>query len=481
MYLKKTIAGVLAVSLPLPAFAWAHHTVYAYALAKGWKDNPTYAPVFQKQVIVEDIQSFIKDPKVQPLLEQFFIDINTWGKATQPSFHPIPDAILFNNANCTKWGWDKCLWYSLRVNPYVADVPEIYDPENVLTKNTVYMPQAYILKDRDKFIPNLPTDVLHGLFVSSGVLPSVKFLHIGDKVPYWMVFSSDSAFPDYALNLSGYDNSPSDFGRLYGFGKNPLDIPTNPMTSQILSHVSTYHENKIAFIVNPGIKATYPEYYANMFYKLSAIAYKTGHYYWSAKFLGWGSHYIQDATQPYHTGLTIGFSTPYVMFAYVMNMLGFHKWYDRFTNEESFNHLFMENIMQALLSNPNVTDLKPIQDKLWKSVLDDSGYDTVPVCDLGNQYLQREITAKVHSVSNDFNAAIENSLTDNIKDNYAAAEDNVWYFNYLTATHSRLDLSHSVILGQEDNLFNAIGDRMHVHSMYLRACIDFFIKHLTIQ
>jgi hypothetical protein len=147
-------------------------------------------------------------------------------------------------------------------------------------------------------------------------------LKAGEMVSPLNIVTTASDEPDFGLDIRLYEDNGTEFGKIYGFGKQPFGNPNLESSIQGPFHMGYYHE---AWIVNTSagfVKQTYPEYRIHLYKSLSEYAFRTGHDYWGWRFMGIGLHYIIDLTQPYHTTLLPGVSTLRMLWINTLDLIG---------------------------------------------------------------------------------------------------------------------------------------------------------------
>ncbi len=107
--------------------------------------------------------------------------------------------------------------------------------------------------------------------------------------------------PDYGHDINLFSDNPGEAGQRYGFGTQPFGDPRFEFSSQAPFHMGFYHEAAVIYSGAPFLARAWPEWRAYQYFGLSRFAFANGHPYWGYRFLGWGMHYIQDITQPYHS------------------------------------------------------------------------------------------------------------------------------------------------------------------------------------
>lgn len=103
-----------------------------------------------------------------------------------------------------------------------------------------------------------------------------------------------------------------------------------------------YNESPLVYLASPSLKRCYPEMRALMFSALSRFAFIHGDDYWGYRFAGWGLHYMQDLTMPYHASVMPGSSTSKLVWVGLLDLLGISGPYNRLVNDVSNKHLLLE-------------------------------------------------------------------------------------------------------------------------------------------
>ena len=152
----------------------------------------------------------------------------------------------------------------------------------------------------------LPPSAVNTLWESQ--MASTRFLAIkaGDQIAALSVLASASDEPDYGLDMHLWEDSPSEWGRQYGFGPQPFGNPALPCSSVAPFHRAFMHEPTLLNTAAPFLQRTFPLLRHYQFSTLSALAFRTGHAYWGWRFAGLSLHYLQDLTHPYHASVAPG-------------------------------------------------------------------------------------------------------------------------------------------------------------------------------
>ena len=286
----KPAALLLATCLAVfswPAGAWGNHTLVTY---RAFDTMPEVAQA--PPVTVEPLDVFLKAQ--EPAIAQLLMRQEQWARANMPQYAPRPAAQDFQpDPNRTDAQRRLAFLTALRVSPlskfalYLQPDPrETADPARMLAHDAV------------SFLPEQPND-------------SRRFYRLAaqDQVAPLAVLASASDEPDYGLDINLWQDSPTDWGKAYGFGPLPFGNPALDYATQAPFHMGFYHQDWLIYKAAPFIQRTYPLMRIEQYASLAALAFRTGHGYWGWRFAGLALHYIQDLTQPYHSDLAPGDST----------------------------------------------------------------------------------------------------------------------------------------------------------------------------
>jgi hypothetical protein len=185
------------------------------------------------------------------------------------------------------------------------------------------------------------------------------------------IVTTASDEPDFGLDIGLYEDNGTDFGKIYGFGKQSFGNPNLEYSSQGPFHMGYYHEAWIVGAFAGFVKQTYPEYRIHLYKSLSAYAFRTGHDYWGWRFMGIGLHYVMDLNLPYHTTLLPGVSTMRMLWINFLDIIGFSQpkadaiqlVSNRHTAIEKFQQVAMqEAYREKKLDTPLFVTLRPSKD-----------------------------------------------------------------------------------------------------------------------
>lgn len=335
------------------AQAWGNHTLAAYRAFEAMPEVATAAPV-----AAEPLEVFLKaqEKPIEALLKSQ----EDWAVANINAYPPRPATLAFT-ADAARSDDARRLAFlrALRVAPNSKFA--LYfemDPKNPVDA-------AAWLKHED--INTLPA--------SRDSPHKYAALKAGEMVAPLKVLASASFEPDYGLDINVWSDSPSDWGKVYGFGALPFGNPKLSFSTQAPFHMGFYYEDRILYMAAPFLKRTFPMLRANQYSGLAALAFRTGHPYWGWRFTGLALHYVQDLTQPYHANLSPGSSTLRLLWVNALSMAGFPKMRDETVTLLSNRHLALERYQGQILQRANQVDKVPAWGQVLNQALSNSSND----------------------------------------------------------------------------------------------------------
>ena len=307
--------------------AWGNHSFPAYRAFDKMPEVASAAPV-----TVETLDSFLKSE--EKTLEALLASHEAWAVANLEKYPARPAALAFI-ADAARSDDARRLAFlmALRVSPSAKFALYFQpDPLNYDGSGTP-LPHSAV-----NTLPEPPR-------------PTHKFLALkaGEPIAPLTVLASASDEPDYGLDINLWDDSPSEWGKVYGFGTLPFGNPALSYSTQAPFHMGFMHESKVLYMAAPFLKRTFPQLRAYQYSTLSSLAFRTGHPYWGWRFAGLALHYVQDLTQPYHASLAPGESTIKLMGANALAMAGMTGMKDNMIVLLSNRHLALEKYQAELL------------------------------------------------------------------------------------------------------------------------------------
>ncbi len=326
----KAVVLLLAAGLALasaPARSWSNHTLATYRAFDTMPEVANAAPV-----AAEPLEAFLKAQE-KPIAD-LLASQEAWARANMPQYAPRADALVFR-PDPGRTDADRRLAFlsALRISP-LSRFALYLQPDMRTTPDAARL----LPHDAVNFLPEQPNDPRRFVRVQAGAL-----------VAPLAVLASASDEPDYGLDINLWQDSPSDWGKTYGFGTLPFGNPALYYSTQAPFHMGFYHQDWLIYKAAPFIQRTYPLMRVQQYTSLASLAFRTGHAYWGWRFAGLALHYIQDLTQPYHADLAPGDSTLRLISANVMAMAGFPKRRDDLIVLLSNRHLALEKFQNETM------------------------------------------------------------------------------------------------------------------------------------
>lgn len=312
------------------AVAWSNHTYAAYRVFEKMPEVATAEPV-----AVEPLEVFLKAQERS--IESLLIQQEEWAKANLAVYPPRPAALAFK-ADPARSDAARRLAFlkAMRVAPdskfalYLQADPREPDPDTtkLLTHSVV----------------NTLPEPAHS---------TRRFVRVdaGQTVAALAVLASASDEPDYGLDINLWSDSPSEWGKTFGFGALPFGNPALNFSTQAPFHMGFYHEDRVIYLAAQFLKKTFPLLRVHQYSSLAALAFRTGHAYWGWRFTGLALHYVQDLTQPYHASVSPGNSSLKLIGINLLAMAGFSRLKNEMIVLLSNRHLALEKYQNQLIYN----------------------------------------------------------------------------------------------------------------------------------
>jgi len=296
---KRLLKVILCSSVVVSnASAWSEHSLITYPILKTIPDVADQAPIK-----VETLAEFVT-AEAQGL-ETLLASNEDWLRQNVLYYKPRPDTLAFDAA-----GQDlqTSFIHAIRINP-----------------NARVNPYIQLLPGQDKQGRRRMDSSEVTVFKSLDHYNTMTFVEVksGEMVTPIEVLVSANDDPDNGLDIGLFEDSNTNAGKLYGFGKQAFGNPALEYSSQAPFHMGFYHESSVLFTLAPFLRDTFPDYRVHMYKALSEYAFRTGHDYWGWRFMGWGMHYIGDIAQSYHSTLQPGVSTVSSIWTNAKDMMGF--------------------------------------------------------------------------------------------------------------------------------------------------------------
>jgi hypothetical protein len=327
-----SIAAAL-VGLPGAALAWSNHGTVSFQTFRDMPDVASAPPVK-----VEPIEVFLKDQ--EPAIAALLDAQEQWARANVTAYPPRPDELAFKpDVSREDSARRRAFLEALRVAPNVR-LSLYVQPDGV----TAYDPARA-----------LPWSAVSTLREPAFNFHRFHRLEPGETVAPLTVLSTASDEPDNGLDINCWDDSPSDWGRLYKFGKLPFGNPALDFSTQAPFHMGFFHQSAIIYKAAPFVARTYPLLRVHQFFGLSQLAFRTGHAYWGWRFAGMAMHYVQDLTQPYHASLFPGVGTFRMIAVNFVAMIGLPRMKNDMIVLVSNRHLALERYQAQVMHRDAAT------------------------------------------------------------------------------------------------------------------------------
>ncbi|MFZ3219022.1 MAG: hypothetical protein WA174_03260 [Rhodoferax sp.] len=347
-YPALTLTLLLALVAPR-AFAWGNHSLASYRAFERMPEVAHAAPV-----TAEPLEAFLKAE--EKTIEALLASQEAWALVHLENYPVRPESLAFAaTPNRSDEARRQAFLMALRVAPNSKWALYIQPDLQAAPVAGTRLPYAAV---------NTLPEPAHSGYTFVALKP-------GEPVAPLAVLASASDEPDYGLDINLWDDSPSEWGKLYGFGPLPFGNPALSYATQAPFHMGFFHEDRVLYLAAPFIKRTFPRLRAYQFSSLAALAFRTGHPYWGWRFTGLSLHYLQDLTQPYHASLAPGESTAKLLGVNVLAMAGMPGMKNNMVVLLSNRHLALEKYQTELLQNaPRNGPETPVQKALHNTSSD---------------------------------------------------------------------------------------------------------------
>jgi hypothetical protein len=346
------VLGVLFTLVSGHASAWGNHTLAAYRALEAMPEVAA-AP----QVSAEPLDAFLKAE--ERTIEALLASHEAWAAANLENYPPLPSKLAFiakpERNDATR---RLAFMHALRIAPNSRFALYIQpDPKTAAAP-----------------APRLPPDAVTTLPMEPNASQRFQAIKAGEKVSALSVVASATDEPDYGLDINLFEDSPSEWGKLYGFGNLPFGNPMLVYSTQAPFHMGFLHENPVLYTAAPFIKRTFPQLRVYQYTTLAALAFRTGHPYWGWRFTGLALHYVQDLTQPYHASLAPGHSTLKLLAINAAAMAGLSGMKNNMVTLLSNRHLALEKYQNELLLNAALAKQDTFVDQALRDAIKDTSY-----------------------------------------------------------------------------------------------------------
>ncbi len=374
--------GLLLACVPVSAFAWSNHSLGS---ALALRDAP--AIKHAAPVTVEPLEDFLNSQAVglQALLDQQ----EAYALANFPGYPERPAALRWQIEGEGERQTD--FLKALRVSPQIK------------LANFVQALPGFPAADREHLSGQ---EVM--VFQDVSLWTEWRFLAVnsGESLSPLQVLASAADEPDYGHDINLFSDNPGEVGALYNFGPQPFGDARFVFSSQAPFHIGYYHDDAVIFAAGPFLTRTYPEWRAYQYFGLARYAFERGHPYWGYRFMGWGLHYLQDLTQPYHAKVLPGVETSSLIWTAAKDAVGFsddkkaaiERVATRHTEIEKYQLKWLQQLLQG---GENASPL-------LQAYADSSKDASYP--DFDSSYLRKVVSAQSFARADQLDALIAQSL-----------------------------------------------------------------------
>lgn len=337
------------------------------------------------QVKVESLEDYLL--KEQAGIGELLARVENEAKESYAKKAPLPEALAFKGGDTSNIRAN--FLRALRINPGT--------------------PLGYFLQQLPgKKLPGKPADPNKvSIFGDKDLKRKYTYYQVrqGEMVSALEVLAAAGDEPDFGIDINLFADNNEKFSQDYGFGKQSFGNPKLYYGTQAPFHIGYYHESGIIFALAGFLKRTYPRYRVHQFMNLARHAFQTGHPYWGYRFLGWGSHYIGDLTQPYHARVLPNYGTMGMLWINMKAMVGLSKAKDEAIDRITARHTSIEEYHFSVLAgayarnNPDHPFLQNL-----RNTARDAGYGAYNA-----DYIVDKITEESVGISNQIDTLIDDS------------------------------------------------------------------------
>lgn len=306
-----------------PAWAWGNHALLSYRALEASPEVRAAATV-----TAEPLEAFLKAQA--PAIARLLDEQEAWARAEIRDYRPRPDALRLPPDAPADHLRSQFL-RALRVSPSAGFSLFLQiDPRH---------PPASAERLEPQSLSSVP--------MSKGGTQRFVALQPGQPVSALAVVASASDEPDYGYDIDLFDDNPGGGG--LGFGVQPFGNPALRVSSQAPFHMGFFHQGAVFNGLAPAFARSFAQLRVHQYSGLAALAFRTGHAYWGWRFTGLAMHYVQDLAQPYHASAAPGARLPGMVWANLLDKLG---WPDRkrgLVVLQSNRHFVLETYQTRLL------------------------------------------------------------------------------------------------------------------------------------
>jgi hypothetical protein len=314
--------------MPSALQAWNSHPL----LTAGAMQHHTYWSKLDK-VPAFSLETFLTQTAHE--LEEFLARHEIWSRNNLPYYAPLPEGLTFRTTDIHEDIVTR-FFHAIRINPEMNNRLYQYRLPGAppLERERLHIEELTFLSD-----------------VRSWQFNTYVRLHEGEMVHPFDVLITATDEPDFGFDLGLFEDNGTEFGRLYGFGKQSFGNPNLEYSSQALFHMGFYHEAGILYKAGPFLRKTWLDYRIFLYMALAEFAFANDQPYWGWRFAGWGMHYAGDVSMPYHVKPLPGVSTCRMIRINTLAIMGMPRARNNAVQLVSNRHTVFEALQLELIQN----------------------------------------------------------------------------------------------------------------------------------
>jgi hypothetical protein len=226
-------------------------------------------------------------------------------------------------------------------------------------------------------------------------------LQPGDTVTALSVLATATDEADLGLDCKLFADNSSDWGQIYGFGKQPFGKVALEQDTEAPFHMGFLHESRLITLAIPATRRSLVLLRSHQFATLAALARRTGHVYWGWRFAGLSLHYLQDLTQPYRAALAPGESGTRLLSAQALALGGMPGMQSDLLQLKTNRRAALEKYQTEMLLRAGATRQESALDKALRNMDKDKSYP-----DWNDRYLRDVVSLQASRAALALNQAL---------------------------------------------------------------------------
>lgn len=363
---------LLASLAATQAWAWGNHALASY---RAFEKMPEV--VSAPAVVAEPLEAFLKAE--ENTIEALLASHEAWARANLERYPARPDALAFS-ADAQRSDEARRLSFlsALRIAPNSKFALYLQADPSDATVAASYLPKTAVST----------------LAEHKGVPSRYVAIRSGDSVAALAVVATATEEPDYGLDIHLWEDSPSEWGRRYGFGPQPYGFASHANASQAPLRMAFMQENRALYVAAPNLKRSLVLLRFYQFSTLSSLAFRTGHGYWGWRFAGLSLHYLQELTHPFQTHFAPGISTAKLLASNALAAVGIRGMRDELVLLLANRQAVLKKYQTELLARGITSKQDGALEKALRAVEKDKNYP-----DWSDRYVRDVVITQSYSLA----------------------------------------------------------------------------------